>query len=136
MSNKLDYDSQNEFKKLSAPIDVTDNTPLVSSVLDTQGYDAIELLLAAGVLADAGATFAVKIEESNDSGMSGANEVAAADLYGAPANWTEASDGAVQQFGYRGIKRYLQITITPSGNASSAPFFIGAFCRKKKVGSI
>lgn len=133
----LDINSNFEVKRLISPLTQTNaDTAIVSQIIDMQGYDGCEILLAIGALTDADATFAQTFEESNDSGMSGANAVAAADMIGAPAAFTFAADDTVQQWGYRGTKRYIRLTITPTGNNSGAAS-LGAvvFLRKKKVGS-
>ena len=59
---------------------VTDNTVQTSTILDTYGYGAAMLGLVTGTLSDADATFTVALNESNDSGMAGANVVAATDM--------------------------------------------------------
>ena len=59
---------------------VTDNTATVSSIIDCQGYDAVTLAYVTGTLSDADATFTALLEESDDSGMSGATAVADADM--------------------------------------------------------
>ncbi|WP_289294515.1 hypothetical protein [uncultured Reyranella sp.] len=114
----------------------TDNTPWVSAILDTQNYDTNELVLQAGVLSDADATFTVLLEESNDSGMSGAVAVADADLIGleSEASFTFADDNVTKKLGYRGNKRYIRATVTPAnntGNAFLAAVWLQANGRKK-----
>lgn len=137
MSNKLDLHSQFVGVKALAPIAGTDDTVLTSEIIDLQGYDGVEFFVMSGVLADAAATFTPAIFHGDASNMSdeGSALTDADSLYGAPAAWAQSDDGAVQQFGYRGSKRYLRVKITPSGNASSAPFAVLAVLRKKKVGS-
>ena len=65
-----------------SPVVVTDNTAQVGEIIDRQGYDAVEFLVATGTLADADATFAVLIEEGDDSGLSDAAAVTDAGLLG------------------------------------------------------
>jgi len=105
---------------------ISDNTVLQSGIVDMKGYDSLTFLIAAGTLADADATFAVTIAESNDSGMSGSNAVAAADLIGttALANFQFDDDNEPRKLGYKGSKRYVQLTVTPSNNTGSAPLAI------------
>lgn len=138
MSNKLDCNSQYEFKRLLSPVVSTDNTELVSQTIDLQAYDGFEVAINSGTLSDAsGTTITPKLFESDDSGMSGEAEVTDANLlYGAPTVWTEASDDAVQQFGYRGNKRYVRLKLTVAGNSGNIPISAVAMLRKKKVGSI
>lgn len=136
MSNKIDIHNQFSLVKGLSPIAATDDTVLVSDTIDLEGCDGVEALVSSGVLADAAATFTVALYAGDASGMGDEAVVTAADeLYGSPTNWTQASDSLVQQFGYRGAKRYIRVKITPSGNASSAPFCINFLKHLKKVGS-
>ena len=106
-----------------APAVGTDDTALVGAIIDRLGYDSLTYLIQTGTLADAGATWTVLLEESDDSGMSGANAVADIDLIGteALAGFNQATDLKCLKLGYVGNKRYTRLTITPSGNASAAP---------------
>lgn len=106
-----------------APVVATDNTALVSAVIDTLGYNSATFVIATGTLADADATFAVLLEEGDASDLSGGNAVADADLIGteALAGFTFADDSETRKLGYKGSKRYLRLTVTPSGNTGNAP---------------
>lgn len=92
-------------------------TPLVGTVIDRAGYESLTYAIITGTLSDANATYAVLLEESDDSGMSGATAVADADLIGteAAAGFTYANDGVTRKLGYVGNKRYTRLTITPTG---------------------
>lgn len=106
-----------------SPVVVSDNTAFVSQVIDMQGCSAVLFAIAAGTLADAGATFTALLEESDASNMGGSNEVADADMLGteAGASFDQDDDNAVFKLGYVGTKRYIRLTITPAANAGSAP---------------
>jgi hypothetical protein len=107
-------------------ITVTDNTAIVSGIVDRQGYEAIEFVIATGTLADADATFTTLIEEGDDSGLSDAAAVADIDLLGteALASFTFAEDASAFKIGYIGNKRYVRCTVTPANNTGSAPIAI------------
>ena len=79
-------------------------------------------MIATGSIADADATFTVLLEESDDSGMSGASAVADADLLGTEvlAAFQFDDDNETRKLGYIGAKRYTRLTITPVANASAA----------------
>lgn len=98
----------------------TDNTAMVSAVLDLQGYNGAMLAIQLGGIADADATAVVLLEESDASG-SGFTAVADADLNGteALAGFTFADDGECRKLGYVGNKRYLRATITPAANTGA-----------------
>ena len=105
-----------------APVVVSDNTAAVGTVIDRKGFDSLVYVIGTGTLADADATFAVLLEES-DSDSTGFAAVAAAHLVGteAAAAFNFADDGEVRKLGYVGNKRYTRLTVTPSGNSGSAP---------------
>lgn len=91
---------------------------VVGSIIDLQGYSSLEFLILTGALTDVNATFAVTMDEGNVSNLSDASAVAAGDLLGsyASASFTFADDNAVKKIGYKGAKRYVRLTITPTGN--------------------
>ena len=101
---------------------VSDNTPVVSAILDTAGFEAVELVVITGTLADADATFTVLLEHGDTPTLSDAAAVADDELVGteAEASFTAANDNTTRKIGYRGMKRYLRATITPSGNSAAA----------------
>lgn len=105
-----------------SPVSVADNTPQVGQIIDMKGYDSLTYIIAIGSVADADATFTVLLEESNDSGLSGATAVDDADLIGteALAGFQFDDDNETRKLGYKGSKRYTRLTITPANNASAA----------------
>lgn len=108
----------------------TDNTAFVSQILDMQGKHAASFVTLIGANTDTNATFAFLLEESNDSGMSGANAVDDADLILTEASASfeaDDDDNEVRKIGYRGSKRYIRATITPSGNDSGNIFISGVW---------
>jgi len=110
-------------KRGISPYDhATGDAAVVSQIIDMQGIDALVFAIATGSLADADATFTVLIEESDDSGMSGASAVADADLLGteALASFTFGGDDKCFKIGYKGSKRYVTCTITPANNTGAA----------------
>lgn len=111
-----------DVKRVISPVSVSDDTAQVGQIIDRQGFGTVEYVIATGSIADSNATFAVLLEESDDSGMSGATAVADADLLGteALAGFQFDDDNECRKLGYKGHKRYTRLTITPSGNASAA----------------
>lgn len=109
-----------------AVVTVSDDTAVASGIVDVQGYDSLEFLIAAGTLADADATFTVAVVEGDESDLSDAAAVADADLLGteALAGFTFADDGEARKIGYNGSKRYVKCTVTPANNLASAPIAI------------
>jgi hypothetical protein len=113
-----------QVKKCISPSTSDNDTPLVGSIIDRLGYESLTYIIAIGAVADSDVVFTVLLEESDDSGMSGANAVADADMISqtsgtAPetaAGFRYDDDNEVRKLGYIGNKRYTRLTITPDGN--------------------
>ena len=105
----------------------TDNTAIVSAIIDTAGYESCGLVLVTGTNTDTNATFAVLIEDGDDASLSDNAAVADAFLLGteAAAGFTFADDNECRKIGYVGGKRYVRMTVTPSGNDSGNIFIAG-----------
>lgn len=133
-------DNHNKFdvKRAISPVSVSDNTAQVSQIIDLQAYQSLEFLITAGSLADADATFTTLVEHGDASNLSDAAAVSDSELLGteAGASFVFSDDNAVYKIGYRGIKRYVRLTITPANNASAALLAAVAICEKIKIGSL
>lgn len=110
---------------------VTDGTAQVSTIFDCKGFDSATLILLTGTLSDADAVWAVLLEESDASDMTGATAVADDDLVGSMdlADFTYADDGVALKLGYVGSKRYIRATVDDTtantGNLFLAGVWIG-----------
>lgn len=116
------------FVPLIAPIAArTDNTAIVSSIIDTLGYNAAEFVIVTGTNTDTNATFAVLVEDDDAAGFGTGVAVDDAFLVGteALAGFTFADDVECRKIGYKGLKRYVRVTVTPSGNDSGNIFISG-----------
>lgn len=102
----------------------TNDTAIASSIIDRQGYDSLTFGIAVGTNTDADVTFAVTMEHGNDSGLSDTAAVTAADVAGTLtlAGFQFDDDAESRKVGYVGAKRYVRLTITPSGNDSGNIF--------------
>ena len=108
---------------LIAPVAArTDNTAIVSAIIDTLGYGSCTLVLVTGTNTDANATFGVLVEDGDAANLSDAAAVPDTQLLGteALAGFTAADDGKTRKVGYAGFKRYVRLTVTPAGNAAAA----------------
>lgn len=107
----------------------TDNTAYVSQILDCQGLDGAMFAILIGANTDADATFAVLMEESDAADLSGGTAVADTDLNGteALAGFQFDDDNECRKIGYVGAKRYIRVTVTPSGNNSGNIFIAGVW---------
>lgn len=103
------------------------NTPVVSSIIDTAGYEAVSLVLVTGAETDANATFAVTMEHGDDPALADTAAPAATDLIGtlAQASFDFSTDNLTRKIGYVGSKRYVRLTVTPSGNDAGTFFVAG-----------
>jgi hypothetical protein len=112
-----------DIQRAISPVDVTGDTPAVSQIIDCANYEGVLFTIATGTLADAGATFTTLIEDGDAANLSDHAAVADAYLLGteAAASFTQADDDKVFKIAYVGPKRYVRLTITPAGNAGSAP---------------
>jgi hypothetical protein len=110
-------------KRAISPVVATDNTPLVSQIIDRQGFDSLEFALQLGTIADADTTVVVLIEDGDDSGLSDAAAVADEALLGteALAGFQFDDDNEPRKIGYIGGKRYVRMTVTPSNNTGNLP---------------
>ena len=100
---------------------VADNTPFVSAIIDTNGYQSLAFLIALGALADADATFAVTVDHGDQANLSDAVAATPSQLTGllASASFTFADDNEMRKIGYVGSKRYVRLTITPANNSGN-----------------
>lgn len=120
------------YQRAVSPVTQTNSdAALVSQIIDMAALLGLEFVIAIGTLSDADATFAVLMEESDASDLSGSNAVADVDMLPTPnnisstapeaaASFTFAADDTIKTIGYVGIKRYVRLTITPSGNGAGA----------------
>lgn len=106
----------------------TDNTPIVSSIIDTRGYESCTLVLVTGTNTDADATFTVLVEDGDDSDLVD-DGAAVADQYllgtEALASFAFGDDNECRKIGYVGSKRYVRMTVTPANNAAGNIFLAG-----------
>jgi len=113
---------------LIAPVAArTDNTAIVSAIIDLKGYDSATFVIVTGTNTDVNATFAVLVEDDDDGGFGTPVAVPDAQLVGteALAGFTFADDVECRKIGYVGAKRYVRVTVTPSGNDSGNIFLAG-----------
>lgn len=109
-------------KRAISPVSVADNTAAVSEIIDTAGFESLTFVIQAGSIGDADATFAVLVEDGAAANLSDAADVTDANLIGteALAGFQYDDDNECRKIGYKGLKRYVRLTVTPTGNASAA----------------
>ena len=127
---KLDKHNEVEIRRAISPVSVADTTAQVSQIIDTANLAGVEFAIAIGSVADADATFAVQVDEGDNSSLTDAAAVADADLLGteALAGFQYDDDNETRKIGYKGTKRYVRLTITPTANSSAALISAVALC--------
>ena len=120
-----DLFSQILVKRGFDPVVLTNaDTAQVSAIIDTQGFEALMFVIATGVLTDANATFTALLEHGEVANLSDAAAVPANTVLGSAvaASFQFGDDQQVRKIGYRCStgKRYVRLTVTPSGNDSGA----------------
>lgn len=105
-----------------SPQNETGTSALVSQIIDMQGFESLEFLIATGSLADSNATFTVLVEDGEVSTLTDNGAVSDTDLLGTEsgASFQFDDDNEVRKIGYKGNKRYVRLTITPAGNSGDA----------------
>jgi hypothetical protein len=108
-------------RAISPAAATTDNSALVSQIIDLAGFGRLVFAIILGALVDADATFAVLVEHGDQANLSDAAAVADSQLTGseADAGFTFADDNKVRKIGYVGSKRYVRLTITPANNTGN-----------------
>lgn len=109
-------------KRVISPVSEAGVTALVGQIIDRQGFESLEYIIATGSLADIDATFTVLLEDGDNVALSDAAAVADDFLLGteALASFIFSDDDKVFKLGYKGNKRYTRMTITPAANTSAA----------------
>lgn len=103
-----------------APAVVTDNTAQAGAWIDRQGYGALAFAIAMGTLSDSDTTLAFTLTHGDEADASDEAACVAADYHG-DMTATFADDGECRMINYDGIKRYVRLTATPTGNTGNIP---------------
>lgn len=111
---------------------ITTNTTTVGNIIDTQGFNALTLLVNVGARTDG--TFTPLVEHSDDSGMSGAVAVDDSDLVGTEAGAAISAANTVKKIGYVGHKRYVRLSVVSTSVSSGATVGATAVLDRPAVG--
>jgi hypothetical protein len=102
-----------KFLNVTPPAAIVDNAAFPTATIDTKGFRAACIILQLGALDIAVAV--LKLQESDDSGMSGATDVPGADFSVSPLTRPSATDDNTLYgifVDLRGRKRYLDLSLT------------------------
>lgn len=118
----------------------SDNTamtfPSSSTGFDTRDNEAINVVITSGTLADADATFATTITES-DTTNGTYTAVPATELSAAlsSVNFVYSEDNVAKQISLKPTKRYVRVVVTPAANTGASAFSVVAQGVKNIVGT-
>jgi hypothetical protein len=104
---------------VTKPGAIVDNAAFTTDTIDTKGFSKGRIVVGLGALDIAIA--AMKLRESDDSGMSGAVDVAGADFSVSPLTLPGATDDNnlyAIHIDLRGRKRYLDLSLTGGDGAA------------------
>ena len=122
MPSGKDLHNAIDIRRSNDPTRISDNTANVGQIIDRADFESLEYAIAIGTIADADATFVVLIDDGDNSALTDAAAVADGFLLGTEsgAAFDFADDNQVRKIGYRGSKRFVRLTITPSANSGDA----------------
>lgn len=131
---------------ISTPAVITDNTAIdtTSAPADVAGFESGMFEIDTGTISDADTIISVKVYEGNVSDGSDKAAVAAGDLQidsrmaATPASGNQAAfdfsnDNQRLKLGYKGVKRYLGIVITPANNTGNIPISVSLLLGNPRV---
>lgn len=100
--------------------DITTDTTTSGEIIDSAGYEGLEFAIGSGTITDG--AYAVAVWESEDSGMSGATVVPAAETLG-DADFAAADDDEVHRIGSVGKMRYQQLRVVSTSTTTGGTNF-------------
>jgi hypothetical protein len=107
-------------RSLGAASQADPSVPINGTGVDLSGYDGALVLIEAGVISGASGTLTFEVQESDDN--SSYTAVASGDLDGTEPVIAAANDDQIYLIGYKGIKRYIRVSITAkSGTSPTMP---------------
>jgi hypothetical protein len=112
-----------KYTRALSPLTQTNaDTAFVTQIIDTAGYESLEFVIQLGAMTDADVTAVVLVEDGDNSSLNDNAAVADAYLLGTEtaAAFQFGDDLGIRKIGYVGSKRYVRMTITPTGNNSGA----------------
>lgn len=130
-----------KFVSITPPAAIIDNASATTSTIDTKGYDFLRVICYYGAM-DIAST-ALKLQESDDSGMSGAADITglvygtSADIAGSTSELPAATDDNkffVFEVNMAGRKRYIDLVATLGDGAAGSYFAAFAILSNGEIG--
>lgn len=124
----IDHDLHSNIKQqlALAPVAAGATGTSAGKIIDRKGYGGVEFLVGYGAISTTGSAVAVVVKEGDVTGT--LTSVADADLIGTEVlagvaagtpKTSGVSQNVVKRIGYKGIKRYVQVSLTNSGTTSA-----------------
>ena len=119
----MEYDLHSKIKTLIALAvgNITTDTTTVGAIIDTQGFESLEFSIQSGTITDG--TYTLVLEEGDDSGLSDAAVVPAANILGVLTGFVLTDDDATKRVGSIGKKRYQRLSILSAGTTTGGTNF-------------
>lgn len=95
---------------------IANNNPVNGNIIDTQGYGSLEFLLMSAARTDG--TFTPVIRHGDAADLSDAVDATDDELLGLESGAALNAANGVKNIGYRGNKRYVRLSVAPSGVTS------------------
>jgi len=92
---------------------ISSDTTTVGNIIDTLGFESLEYSIQSGTIADG--AYALKLEDGDDSGLSDAADVPAANILGVLTGFVAADDDETKRVGSISKKRYQRLSIVSTG---------------------
>lgn len=118
-----EYDLHSRVKQAVAldSQDITTDTTTVGNIIDTSGFESLEFIIQSGVITDG--AYALLLEQGDDSGLSDAAAVPAANILGVLTGFVLTDDNAAKRVGSIGKKRYQRLSIVSTATSTGATKF-------------
>lgn len=119
----MEYDLHNQVNAAMALNEaaITTDTTTVGEIIDTKDFESLEYIVSSGTITDG--AYALKLEEGDDSGLSDAADVPAANILGDLVGFVAADDDTVKRVGSVGKKRYQRLSIVSTGTTTGGDSF-------------
>jgi len=101
---------------------ISSDTTTQGNILDTKGYESLEFIGVASAITDG--EYTLKVEQSDNSNMSGAEDVLATEILGSLFQVDEYKGDMPLRTGVIGKKRYMRASLV-STNTDSGVAIIG-----------
>ena len=118
----MEHDLHNRIDDLVAMTSQTiaSDTTTVGEIIDSKGFESLEFIAQSGTITDG--AYAFLLEESDDSGMSGATVVSADETLGSLTGFADSDDDATIRVGSIGKKRFQRLSLVSTGTSSGGVF--------------